>query len=617
MYIIQIADLHIGSADKCSENEDSILSKGIEKIKHHIPKNQKLLICACGDIIDSKNLSKWESGTAKGRYDEAAELFRLISDELKKEDYDVKFQFCLGNHDVTHVSEFIDFAKEFDSDITREKIEDGYCMELDGIHYIFLNSCNGGQYDYGCIDYKKLEQILGDMQKDSPKIFILHHTVMSMYEKDKSSIRDSAHLLNLIEENNVFGVLHGHIHGGERFIIGKKKCRMIGTGALFSRNYQNVNSQFNIIEVEPFVFRDISTYFYMADGKISGNPWKKIISEEENDENYFRGDNFQDVYQNLLNQLAYKPVVNNVVLQINSSYDEFKDNLKKYIEDDELVIGESRFKYSELAKQWEDIKVPERLYFNHGMYFKVRDEEHDGAEVHGIQFVANQLKSKPTSNKAVLTTYGMDTVTKMLKGEEYLPSLLSIQFSQSSDANTMYVHMYLRALEAGRFLKINICEIKWLLEQLREKNVIFNRVDIAISAFRVQRKEKFTCFIKADIDNMDENKLNAYVYAGRVSEICQLLKEKIDAFETITNVEGLEALCDAMKQSNEFPEFAQYDSTVIDKLDNVLDVYKKLDGVHKRVSIHTEEENLYEKQISAGIKDVINELQKKGVQSTT
>ena len=377
MYIIQIADLHIGSVEKCSENENSILSKGIEQIKQRIPKNQKLLICVCGDIIDSKNLSKGKKVAAKARYDEAAKLFRLIRDGLKKEGYDVKFQFCLGNHDVTHVSEFIDFAIEFDSDVTKERIEDGYCMELDGIHYVFLNSCNGGQYEYGCLDYGKADQIFEKMPVDKPKIIILHHTVMSMYEKDKSSIRDSAHLLNLIEKNNVFGVLHGHIHGGERFIIGKKKCRMIGTGALFSRNYQNVNSQFNIIEVEPFVFRDISTYIYMADDRISGNPWRKIISEEENGENYFRGDNFQDVYQNLLNQLAYKPVINNVVLQINNSYDEFKDNLKKYLEDDELVIGQKRFKYSDLAEQWEDINVPEHLYFNHGMYFKVRDEEND------------------------------------------------------------------------------------------------------------------------------------------------------------------------------------------------------------------------------------------------
>lgn len=611
MYIVQIADLHIGSETKCLEKENIILSRGIEQIKQHIPKEQKVLICACGDIIDSKNSSKWKKGTAKARYDEAAELFRLILNELK-DDYDVKFQFCLGNHDVTHIGNFLNFTQEFDLEANKEKIEDGYYMEWDGIYYVFLNSCNGDQHEYGCIDYAKLEQILNEIPINRPKIIVLHHTVMSMYEQDQSSIRDSAHLLKLIEENNVFGVLHGHIHGRERFLIGKKKCRMIGTGALFSRNYPNVNSQFNIIEVEPFVFREISTYIYMADDRISGNSWNKISSEEDNDENYFRGDNFQDIYQNLLSKLANRPAINNVVLQLNSSYDEFKNDLEKFLQDDKLVIGQRRFSYFDLAERWEDIKVPEYLYFNHGKYFKVKDEENDGIEVHGIQFIVRQLKSKPTSNKAVLTTYGMDTVTKMLKGEEYLPSLLSIQFSQSSDGDTMYVHMYLRALEVGRFLKINICEIKWLLEQLREKNVLFNKVDIAISAFRVHKKEKFNCFIKADIDNMDEKKLTAYVNAGIVSKICQMLEEKIDASETITNVKGLEALCEAMKQSSEFPELHQYSPAVIDKLDKVLGVYAKLDAVHKRGSINTIEEELYEKEISAGINDVIAELKKEG-----
>lgn len=613
MYIIQIADLHIGSAVKCLEKENIILSKGIEQIKRHIPKKQKLLFCVCGDIIDSKDSAKWEKGTAKARYDEAAELFLLISNELK-EDYDVKFQFCLGNHDITHISEFVNFAKEFDLDVTRRKIEDGYCMEWDGIYYIFLNSCNGVQYEYGCIDYAKLEHILKEIPVNKPKIIILHHAIISMYEEDKSPIRNSAHLLNIIEKNNVFGVLHGHIHGRERFLIGHKKCRMIGVGALFSRNYPNVNSQFNIIEVEPSIFRKISTFIYMGDDRISGEAWSKINSEEGSDENYFKGDSFQDIYENLLRKLTYKPVLNNVVMQLHCSYEEFKDNLEEFLENDELIMGKKHFSYFDLAELWEDINVPECLYFNHGKYFKVRGEENGGADVHGIQFVVRQLKSKPTSNKAVLTTYSMDTVTKMLKGEEYLPSLLSIQFSQSSDGDTIYVHMYLRALEAGRFLKINICEIKWLLERLREKNVLFNKVDIAISAFRVQKREKFNCFLKADIDNMEEIKLAAYVNAGSVPKICQMLEEKIDASETITNVKGLEALCKTMKQSCELPELHQYSSTVIDKLDKVLGVYAQLDSIHKRKSTNSEEENLYEKEIREGINDVIAELKREGDQ---
>lgn len=611
MYIIQIADLHIGSADKCLERESVILSKAIEQIKQDIPQKQKLLISVCGDIIDSKNSSGWEKGIAETRYKEAANLFRLMLQDLKKE-YDVKIQFCLGNHDVTHISEFLNFANEFDTELTKEKIEDGYFMEWDEIYYIFLNSCNGGQYEYGCLDYTKVERILKGLPENKSKILILHHTVMSMYEKDNSSIRNSAHLLELIQKYNVIGVLHGHIHGREHFLIGQKRCRMIGTGALFSRNNPNVNSQFNIIEVESFIFRKISTYIYMADDRISGHSWNKISSEEDNNENYFRGDNFQDVYQSLISNLAYRPVLNNVTLQIDSPYEEFKSNLEKYLQSDELVIGQKHFSYFELAELWEKTEVPQCLYFNHGMYFKVKDKEkNDGVGEHGIQFIARQLKSKPTSNKAVLTTYGMDMVVQMLKREEYLPSLLSIQFSQSSDGDTIFVHMYLRALEAERFLKINICEIQWLLERLKEQNILFNRVDIAISAFRVQKREKFNCFLKADIDKIDDKELTFYVYEGNIVEICRMLEEKIDASETITNVKGLKALYEAIKISREHSKSYKYSSKVMDKLDEILVIYKKLDDIHQRGSIKTLEESQYETEICNAINDVICELKRK------
>lgn len=609
MYIVQIADLHIGSANKCSEKENIILSRGIEKIKQSIPKNQEILVCVCGDIIDSKNLLELEEGIAKERYDEAAKLFRLLTGELEK-DYVVNVKFCIGNHDVTHISNFFNFIKEFDSEVTKDEIKDGYYRKYDGIYYIFLNSCNDGQYDHGSIGYTKLERILKEIPENEPKIIILHHTIMSIDEKDNSSIRDSARFLNFIERYNVFGVLHGHIHGRERFFIGRKNCRMIGVGALFSRCHPDVSSQFNIIEVEPFVFKEISTYTYMADDKISGEPWIRISSEEDSKENYFSGESFQDIYQNLLRGLKYKPVLNNVVMQLNCTYDKFKTDLESFLKDDELVIGKKHFSYFELAELWEKIEVSQDLYFNHGKYFKVRDEEKNGEEVHGIQLIARQLKAKPTSNKAVLTTYSMDTVTKMLKGEEYIPSLLSIQFSQSSCGDTIYVHMYLRALEAGRFLKINICEIKWLLEQLKNQNVLFDKVDIAISAFRVQKREKFNCFLKADIDNMSDAELYAYVYEGEVSKIRQMLSEKMEASETITNIKGLEALCGALKESANHPKFHRYSSAVIDKLDDVLKIYRDLDCLHQRGSINTEEEKHFEEEITEGISDIIATLER-------
>ena len=611
MYIFQIADLHIGSSEKCSGDEETILSRAVEKIKQDIPGNQKVLISVCGDIIDSKNISKRQKQIVNSRYEEAAGILSNMVHEMK-EKYEVRIQFCLGNHDTTHIDEFSNFVQKFNPELTKEKIEDGYFMEWDGVYYIFLNSCKDRQYEFGCIDYGKVKRMLEELPLIAPKIFVLHHTVISMYANDKSSIRDSAALLKLIETYNVIGVLHGHIHGKEQLLVGKKRCRILGTGALFSRNNSDVNSQFNIIEMESYIFREISTYIYRADDRISGNSWYKISSEENYNENYFQGNSFQDVHEELMSRLANKPVLNNVVLQINSPYEAFKTDLKKYLKDDELVIGQKSFSYDELAELWESLEVPQNLYFNHGMYFKVKDKDKDdNVGEHGIFFIAQQLKDKPTSNRAVLTTYGMDMIAKMLKGEEYLPSLLAIQFGRSSNGDTIFVHMYLRALEAGRFLKINICEIEWLLEQLKKQNVIFNKVEIAISAFRVREKKKFNCFLKADIDKISQMELYSLVCEGEIIEICRMLEEKMDASETITNVDGLKNLCEALKIAGEREKSYKYSATVIEKLDDILVLYGKLDEIHRRGSITTEEETQYEGKICRGIEDVICELRGK------
>lgn len=612
MYIVQMADLHIGSEIKCFENEDVILSKGIECIKMNIPKGEKILVCVCGDIIDSKKPSTGKRIAVRERYAEAAQLFRLMLKELRDE-YEVRFRFCIGNHDVTHIGEFTKFVAEFDAEVTKDRLENGYFMKWDETYYVFLNSCNGRQYEYGCIDYSKVEQLLEKLPRETRKIFVLHHTSMSMFDDDKSAIRDLPGLLKIIEKNNVVGVLHGHIHGKEQFWLSYKRCRMIGVGALFSRNFQNVNSQFNVIEINPFVFKEISTYIYRADDRISGNSWLKLSSEGEIDENYFQGSCFGDVYTKLMSKLTYKKVLNNVTLHIKSTYADFRKTLENYFEEDVLVIGRKHFAYPELAQLWEETEVPDNLYFNHGEYFCVENSEKKSKEtVHGIQVIANQLKEKPTSNKAVLTTYSMDTVTRMLKGEEYLPSLLSVQFSQSEDKNTIYVHMYLRALEAGRFLKINICEVKWMLEQLEEYGVFSDNVDIAISAFRVQKRDAFSCFLKADIDMKSEAELALDVYRGNIEDICQMLEEKKDASETITNANGIKSLCSAMKINNEKDPIHEYNPVVIEKLNKILEVYEKLDKIHKKGSIKTQEEEQYEKEIHKGIEKIVNELKKGG-----
>lgn len=604
MYIVQAADLHVGSEVNTSRDEKDIIEASINKIKSLIPRDEEILICVCGDIIDSKGPKKFklDCREIKSRYTKAAGYLKKYFKELK-DSYIVSMKFCPGNHDITHVEEFVECMGDLDGDLTKDHMLNGYIYRArtEDTYYLFLNSCYKEQYEVGRIDFASLEQSLKKIPDGANKILVLHHTVMSMDDDDSSSIRNAARLLGIIDHRNISGVLHGHIHGRDILTIGKKECKIIGTGALFTRGNPDVNSQFNIINYKKGNFLNVNNCRFNADETDLDRCWDVLDIGSIKCQNIFRDQNFELVYKQLLNKLDAVSPLYNVVLQIKSDYEKFKINLDEFLGKEYLEIGTEKYNYFDLAKMWEDTEVPDRLYFNHGQYFFV-----DGN--HGIKDIAEQLKNKPTSNRAVLTTYDMQTVKKSFEQKQQLPSLMSIQFSKDNTGKSLYVHMHLRALEANRFLKINICEILYLLEELRDLGIQFEEIHLTISAFRVQKKEKFNCFIRADIDSKDAIDLTSEVVSGEIDAICRMLEEKRDATETIANSNGIENLCKAMKSSNKRPRGCKYNEEIIKGVEMVLENYYELGKIHEARSIHSEEEREYEKRIEEELGRLVEKL---------
>lgn len=612
MYIVQVADLHVGSEVKASRDEKDIIEAGINKIKSIVPPGEEILISVCGDIIDSKGLKKSDCDKIKSRYREAAEYLQKYFDELEKL-YSVKMKFCPGNHDITHVKEFVECMGELDSDkdLTKEHMLNGYSYfaEKENTYFLFLNSCYKSQYKMGKIHFTRLEELLRNIPDSANKILVLHHTIMSMDDDDSSSIRNAARLLGIIDNNNISGVLHGHIHGRDILTIGKSECKIIGSGALFSRGNPDVNSQFNIINYQKGIFLNIKSCIFIADSRSLKECWDELDIGDINCKNLFCGHNFELVYRELMNKLEAMAPLHNVVLQINTTYNEFENNLKRFLENDKLKIGKKEYDYFALAEMWEAEDIPEVLYFNHGSFFSV-----DGR--HGIKDIAEQLKNKPTSNRAILTTSDMRMVKKSFEQQKQnmLPSLMSIQFSKDKTGNVLYVHMNLRALEAGRFLKINICESYYLLEKLKHFGIQFENVNLTITAFRVQEREKFNCFMKADIDKMNQSRLTGKVMSGKIGkieEICGMLEEKRDATETIANSEGIKNLSEAMEVENEEGEH-RYSKDIIDSIGKVLKSYEELEKIHEESSILSDGERKCEKEIETELGNLIEKLKELG-----
>lgn len=602
MYIIQMADLHIGAAEATEPKEEEFFTKSVEVIKKNIPENETVLICLCGDIIDSKGLGNSDSAVSI-RYQEAALLIEEFVDNLKNK-YKVIVKCCPGNHDATHIDTLVEFVKRVDKNCPPSKaiLKTCYTFSSAGISVIFVNSCKGEQYKIGCVDYDALESELIKIGRNKKKVIVLHHTIMSMFEDDSSPIRNAAKLVSLIDKYNVIGVLHGHIHGREILTLGEKQCKIIGTGALFSRDNPNVNSQFNIIEIRNNIFLKILNCRYHADG--GNEPWDIEELNHVGVKKVFANSEFSAAYEELMNTLSTFPLINNMRIEIANTYENFKKDIEELLKDDKLKIGNVEWSYPKLAEMWQAEEVPKELYFNHGTYFKAGKKK-------GIEYVVEALRKKPTSNRIVLPTYNMENVNQSLDDKGYLPSLVSIQFGKNDQ--TLIIHMHLRALEANRFLKINICEIMYLMNELKEKNVDFKYVNVIISAFRVQKKEKFNCFLKAQIDMADVAMITTWVNYENFGKLCLLLAEKRDAKETITKVDGIKNVYNAMRASNDAMCEANkkpiYNEDIIEILEELMRKYEKLDKIHKTSSIQSKGERECEQQIDTLIDRIIKKLE--------
>ena len=605
MYVIQMADLHIGSSVKTEPAEKDFFERSVELIKEKVPRGSVMLLCLCGDIIDSKGLdSDSDKNETQKRYDEA---YRLIEKfvHLLEDFYKIHVECCPGNHDITHINELFDFMGKVKSTCTSHKqLENCYVCKIEDLNFIFVNSCANNQHIVGCINYDALEGELALLPREDEKILVLHHALMSMYDSDSSSIRNAARLVNIVDKYGVTAVLHGHIHGREILKIGEKRCKVIGTGALFSRNSTNINSQFNIIQCGSDGITKVFNCRYNADG--GNDPWNICDLSKGGYEHTFKGESFEAVYKQLNNKLYSVTPLYNVVLEIQTDYKAFCDNLISFFREDYLKIGDKKYDYFTLAEMWEADEVPDELYFNHGSYFRTKD-------VSGIEIVKEQLNKKPTSNRIILATYNTENIIDSLDDSAYLPSLQSIQFGRTGEGKKLLVSMHLRALEAGRFLKINICEIAYILKKLKEgKNAVsFDQIEIVISAFRVQKKERFNCFLKADIDRLTAHTIDAKVNHGKIDELCKLLEEKRDGLETITQIKGIQNVFEAMKASNEEADEdapVHYNDEILKMFNRVLDVYMKLDAIHKNSSVPGKEEEQCEKEIDNLLAGLVREL---------
>ena len=626
-YIVQMADFHFGGACHGAESEKDILKKMTERLQSEVPEGSEVVFCACGDYIDSKLTSGSVSTGAlledeiTARYQEAREAIESEVIKPLQKTYDLKIGLCVGNHDTTH----IDAMNRFSQAMIGKDIDKTYSVHLDSenVDFIFINSCPPSDYSHGEIDYDYLERSLKALSPDSTKYFILHHTLMSMDEHDQSCVRQVPRLIKLIDEYSIKAVFHGHTHGQYVVRVGTVGCPIIGVGAVYVRDYPNVNSQFNLICCKGGIPKSAFNFQYHADLATlpENDGFNKIPIHISKMGNVFYGTTFSKIYAELVKQIQAESRLYHVHLHVKSSYDEFCTDVEKNFGDlVELKTLDCEYSYSKLAEMWESPQLDKNvLYFNHGMHFA------KAPYCSGVDYIIHEMGEKRTTSRAVLVTVNTKVISETAP-DALLPSLLSIQTGFDQNQTTLHVTMTLRALEASRFLKINICEVLLIAKKIFCKYP-FSNIEVVISAFRVQIKEQFGCFLKAKLDTEAQQKritanLSSLLYsdkvtviADKIGEIIRLIQDKKQRSETVIETNGIESLQASISTVKDMlPDDKR---TLKSKLDQVfvciselLHLLNKLKQNRANSSEQTEDMDALEKQIQNQYALLINEFER-------
>lgn len=595
MHIIQLSDLHMNTDKEKFETKRNDFNKIIEAIDNITnDDDERILIIICGDIVDHKDSLKDDEYQSEYRF--ARELLDALKRKLNEKD--VLFAICPGNHDLINntLTLFYSFVKYY---CEAGNSNCPYLLSLpeEKTDFIVVNSVNEDDYTRGGIDYVKLEEILKQSSFEN-RFLIMHHTLLSMDERDVSSIVNASRLINLIDSYRVKAIFHGHTHGIDGTYIGRSNCLLMGVGAIFSENYPNVNSQFNYFHLANEKIDAAKNYRYNRDVEALGNnafTTLNLLDLFGTQQNCFEEELFSLSYAKMISELRFaRGPLYNVTIKGNYSYDSFVNDLKIHF----LHENELGYTYEELAKMWEKTVCPDELYFNHGEKFAVNGE-------HGISHIIEHLKNKPTSNRAVLSSIStQDIIGK--SDDDMLPSFMSIQFGfDRINMNTLYVSVNFRALEASRFLKINICEVYYLISQIHKCPVLkFDQVELSIHAFRVQIHENFRCFLKSKIDKLTSADLVMLIISKEYEQLAELLKDKQCYSESIIIKTGMVQFKYALSALR--TRESDLTDKILEDVIAILDTYDALIAEGEKNSVRTELKTSLYKKINLHFDKIIN-----------
>lgn len=227
-----------------------------------------------------------------------------------------------------------------------------------------------------------------------------------------------------------------------------------------------------------------------------------------------------------------------------------------------LLIGDGLRDCTEDAELWLRDEVPRQLYINHG-----------SCVPGGVGHLIEELKRKPTSNRALLSFLSQNDVNN--SGDKPIPSFMVFQVSVFE--HVLYCTVYFRALEVSSFLRVNIEEIRLRLKDLHAELMSFNSVRLVIHAYRAYNNPNASMLKKSRLDLMSGPEIMKLV-DNDPSEFSTLLREKsLDA--TVMSSNSLLDLKDAVGLADNIPTKAHL-TALIDECINLTNQLNRLREIH-------------------------------------
>ncbi len=562
MKIIQVADLHINPEMQIKKVENK-LDKLFISLEKKLVKNEEIIFCICGDIVDKGN---------ETMYSIAEEIFNYIKNLFIE--YKLKFEFVPGNHDLCdmNLGPYNDFISKFIENSYDYNNKNTHLREYEDFDLILSNSVYHKNKTFGKLDLESIEQVISL----KPSYLVIHHTLLSENDDDSSAIRNAYKLVNLIENKNIFGILHGHTHGYKDIMIGNQ-CKIIGVGPML-KEVPDINNQYNYIEMNGHIISKITNYRYSAD---LDEYLPRLVYDSKPTGQYF-DNSLKKIYSKVVSDVKRLDCIYNLKMNLVTNFRSFEEEIKDTFPD-----------FIEIAKDWQGEKVPESLYYNHGRYMQSKG-------ILGIEHIIKELTNKATSSRAIIPLINFADVVD--SGDQYLPSLNVIQFGFLEDTKRkIFATIYFRALEVNRFLKINLCEIYLMIKSIANIIRSIEEVDITIIAFRAQYKEKYGCFRKAKIDTLNEAELTVLLSNKKYDNIIDLLEEKLELSETVIEDKGINSIKNAIEVLTKEGESSVL---LLEKVKKTQERLNLLKEERKKTSNYKEIEKT-EQLVTDSIKDLI------------